>query len=75
MRPEDAKKAAVRVPLTFVGKIVGLLGAFTLIAAFGALASSDSATRRTLLFVWMLILVAALAVAGLWLMKKGKRRV
>jgi hypothetical protein len=75
VRAEDAKKAAVRVALTIVGKILGLLGAFTLVAAFGALASNDSASRRMLHFVWILIVGASLLAAGLWRMKKGKRQV
>jgi hypothetical protein len=71
-----AKTVRVLVKLagTFLGKIIALLGAVSLVAAFGALATSDSAGSRLLHFFWIFSVGIFLIVTGRLLMRKNKNR-
>jgi protein-S-isoprenylcysteine O-methyltransferase Ste14 len=73
MRAERTRTALVKLLLTYVGKIIGLLGAVAVIGAFWALASNDPVNHRLLRFVWVLIVGVSLLAAGIWLMRWSKR--
>jgi len=64
----------MRIALTYVGKIIGLLGGVCIIGAFTALATNDPAGVRLLRFVWVLAVGAGLLAAGIWIMRRSRHR-
>ncbi len=74
MRAAWTKTVLVRVALTYVGKIIGLLGAICVIGSFTALATDAPASVRLLHFVWVLVVGVALLTAGIWIMRRSKHR-
>jgi hypothetical protein len=71
LRTVSAKTVFVRA-LTYVGKIIGLLGAICFIGSFTALATDAPASVRLLHFVWALVVGVALLAAGIWVMRRSK---
>jgi len=65
-------QALLKLVRTFVGKIVALLGAVAVIAAFCALATDDSARSRLLHFMWIFSAGILLIATGSLLMKRNK---
>lgn len=74
MRAAWAKTVLVRVALTYVGKIIGLLGAICVIGSFTVLATDALASVRLLHFVWVLTVGLVLLAAGIWIMRRSKHR-
>ncbi len=75
MRGAWTKTVLVKVALTYVGKIIGLLGAVCVIGAFTALATDAPASVRLLHIAWVLVVGVALLAAGIWIMRRSKHRV
>jgi hypothetical protein len=75
MRSEDhvSGVALVRVVLWYVAKVVGLVGVFSIIAAFYTLVGNDGLKYRFIDFVVLLVVGALLLASGIWMKKKGKR--
>jgi len=68
------KTVLVRVALTYVGKIIGLLGAICVIGSFTALSTDAPASVRLLHFLWVLVVGVALLTAGVWIMRKSEHQ-
>ena len=68
------REVVMKLVLTYVGRIIGLLGSVGVIGAFCALANNESASLRLLHFAWVLVLGVSLIAAGIWLMRRGKQR-